>query len=228
VRAIWELDETEGMARFINRFARGAPPLATSQIEREIVSLMEPAAQRAAIDLYVLTHARPGQPMERQEFYEVTFVQFLYQYLLMSPSLATCQILWEVPYQPVAAQGHPFQVDIEFRQPGAPAWQRMLIEVGLFTTKKLKEDSEKLRGLTHQGQQVVGEKRVLLYWLGSDAPRTPADVRALVRTRQTRQQNIARIGPNRVTAQWIRGFELFTPASTTGSQFTAVMFEVLP
>ena len=221
------LNETRAVARFSNRFSSGAPPLATSEIEREIVSLMEPAAQRAAIDLYVLTHGRPGEPMQRREFYEVTFVQFLYQYLLMVPSLAHFQILWEVPYQPAQTQGHPFQVDIELRRPDNPIWQRMLIEVGLFSTKKLKDDSEKLRDLTHQGQPVLGEKRVLLYWL-TDAPGTAAETRKLVRERQARKQNVARVGTNRVRPLWVRGFELFTPTATAGSQFTAVMFEVLP
>jgi hypothetical protein len=216
------------MARFLRRFSQGPPPVATAPTEREIMSLMEPAAQRAAIDLYVLSHGRPGQPLERTDFYEVTFVQFLYQYPLMSPTFAQEQVLWEVPYKPTNTQGHPFQVDLEIRRPGNPGWQRMMIEVGQFTTAKLKDDSEKLRTLTHQGNPVLGEKRVLLYWLGADAPRTDVAVRQLVRTRQNRAQNVARIGPNRIRPLWVRGFELFTPASSSGVQFSAIMVEVLP
>ena len=85
------------MARFLSKFARGAPNAATAPTEQEIMGLLEPAAQRAATDLYVLTHGRPGQRLERKEFYEVTFVQFLYQYILMSPAFAESQVLWEVP-----------------------------------------------------------------------------------------------------------------------------------
>jgi hypothetical protein len=217
----------EHVGRFTKRFYRGAPPLATASIEREIVSLMEPAAQRAAIDLYVLTHGRPENPMQRSEFYEVTFVQFLYQYLLMSPLLSTLQILWEIPYQPTPTRGHPFQVDIELRQPTSSTWNRMMIEVGKFSTKKLKEDSEKLRDLKHKGESAAGEKRVLLYWLGADAPKTDGEVRALVNGRQSLKTNVSRMGTDRVRPLWIRGFELFTPASAGGSQFTAVMFQVL-
>lgn len=192
------------------------------------MGLLEPAAQRAATDLYVLTHGRPGQRLERKEFYEVTFVQFLYQYILMSPAFAESQVLWEVPYRPANTSGHPFQVDLEIRRPNEASWDKMLIEVGRFTTLKLKEDTKKLRELSHQGVPVVGEKRVLLYWLETEAPKTAALTRDLIRTRQNRQQNVGRIGTARVRALWVRGFELFTPASKIGSQFTAAMFEVLP
>lgn len=219
------------MARFTNRFSTGAPPQATADLERELIELMEPAAQRAAIDLYLLTHKRPGQNhIQRDDFYEVTFVQFLYQYMLMSHAFAGLDLLWEVPYNPTGGRGHPLQVDIEIRQPAnaAQPWERMLVELGLFETKKVKTDSEKLRDLQHHGQAINGEKRVLLYWLGSTAPKTAAAVRSEVRRRQRHKQNLARMGTNRVKPIWVRGFELYTPASTAGTQFSAVMFEVLP
>ena len=159
--------------------------------------------------------------------YEVTFVQFLHQYLLMSPFMSSFQIFWEMPYQPANAPGHPFQVDIELRNTSGTTWDRMLIEVGQFSSKKLKDDSEKLRDLRHKGEPVTGEKRVLLYWNGSDAPKVAAAIRELVRARQSLSTNIARMGTHRVLPLWVRGFELFTPASFVGSQFSAVMFQVL-
>lgn len=75
---------------------------------------------------------------------------------------------------------------------------------------------------------MAGEKRVLLYWLGTEAPATDGGVRELVRTRQKHKSNKARMGTDKVEPRWVRGFQLFTPEKTAGTQFSAVMFKVLP
>lgn len=211
------------MARFLQRYGRGRPAGPRASLERAILELLEPAAQRSATDLFVLTHGRANTTGTKQEFYEVTLVQFLYQYLLMSPQLRSHEIHWEVPYG--LAGTNPKRVDLTLATDDGSL---LLLEAGRYTVQKLKEDSEKLRSLRSPAGPVAGEKRVLLYWIGPDAPSTAGETRAAIRRPMANARSSTRVGPRFIRPLWVMGCELHAQAPGRLTQFSAIMVEVLP
>lgn len=214
------------VTRFLERYQRGRPTLATDVLEKSLMQLLEPAAQRSATDLFVLTHGRAGHSGTKREFYEVTLVQFFYQYLLMSPILGSYVVRWEAPFG--AAKSNPKRVDLVLEPTETEGGQQMLIEAGRFTVKKLKEDSEKLRGLRQANSPVTGLKRVLLYWIGAEAPSTAAEVRDEIRKPMNNAASSARVGITHIKPLWVMGCELYAQPGGAATQFSAVMVEVLP
>ncbi|MFS0715738.1 hypothetical protein ABC337_03635 [Arthrobacter sp. 1P04PC] len=191
------------------------------------MQLLEPAAQRSATDLFVLTHGRPGHSVTKKEFYEVTLVQFFYQYMLMSPLLRSYGIRWEAPFG--TGGTNPKRVDLVLEPaPGAQSGQTMLVEAGRFTVQKLKEDSEKLRSLRQGMLPATGLKRVLLYWIGTDAPATAKAVREEIRKPMDNKSSKKRIGVTHIKPLWVMGCDLYPQTAKSPTQFSAVMVEVLP
>ncbi|WP_208859922.1 hypothetical protein [Rathayibacter tanaceti] len=212
------------MSRFLARFDKGRPRPSLHQIEKSLMQLLEPAAQRSATDLFVLTQGLPAQASSKSEFYEVTFVQFLYQYLMMSPAFREYRVGWEVPY--ASGAGNPKRVDVVLtpRGGGAP----ILIEAGRFSVQKMKDDSAKLRDLRSGVKRVPGVKRVLLYWIGNDAPKNAGKTRETVRKPMTNRASRRAVGAAHVRPLWVMGIDLHAHAGEESTQFTAVLIEVLP
>jgi hypothetical protein len=153
----------------------------------------------------------------------VTLIQFLYQYLLMSPRLRSHDIRWEAPFG--TGGTNPKRVDLLFENDDDDLL--LLLEAGRFTVQKLKEDSEKLRSLTSSAGPVTGEKRVLLYWIGTDAPATADETRAAIARPMRNAASRKRVGPTLIKPLWVMGCDLHSQSSGHPTQFSAVMVEVL-
>jgi len=118
-------------------------------ISKTVCKLIEPAIRSVADRLCVLTGGRKGSQKHKptiKSFYETGLVVSIYEFLLMSPSLAHLEIRHEMPYR---ATTRPEQVDLWIRPPNGG--REHLIECGDFSPSKLKNDAAKMRRLNLQG-----------------------------------------------------------------------------
>ena len=122
------------------------------------------AAQRASLELeFVLAPLTAGAPTKRS-FYEVTFVQFLFQYLLTDRVVGSeFEVYWEVSYLPSKkAPGHPYQVDMELVPKIGSTKDMFAIEVGQFTKAKVEKDAAKL--ITVFPSAKPSTRVLVVYW----------------------------------------------------------------
>ena len=120
-----------------------------SYLPKTVCKLIEPAMRSVADRLFILTGGRKGSEKYKptiKSFYETGLVVSLYEFLLMSPTLAHLEIRHEKPYD---AKTRPEQADLWIRPPNGG--REHLIECGDFSPSKLKNDADKMRRLNKKG-----------------------------------------------------------------------------